>query len=162
MKLGVVGVPFLAMACLPLQGAAGASVQAAATAQSALSQCVVMRTTGADRVLTAQWMFAAMAKSPQIADLSAVTAQRKVEIDKAFGQLITRIVMKDCLDQVRPLAAEGLEDAFGLVGSALGEVAMRELLENENVDKAIGAYTDYVSEDDFKPLIDSIAKGQSK
>jgi len=162
MKFGVMGVAFAVVAGLPIQAVAGESAQTVATEQAALSQCVVMRTTGADRVLTAQWMFAAMARSLQIADLAAIPEQRKVELDKAFGRLITRIVIKDCLEQMRPLAANNLQDAFERVGRALGEVAMQELLGNPNVDKAIGDYTNYLSEDDFKPLTDSIAKDHSK
>ena len=103
-----------------------------------------------------------MAKSPQIAELSAVNDQRRVELDKAFGKLLTRIVMKDCFAEVQPVAAENFEDAFELVGRSLGEVAMQEVMGNENVDKAIAAYTDYLSEDDFKPLMDSLPKRQSK
>lgn len=103
-----------------------------------------------------------MAKSPQIADLAAVQNQRKVELDKAFGQLIIRIVNKDCFDQVRPIAAENLETAFSQVGEALGEVAMQELMGNAETEKSLTAYVEYLSEADFKPLIDSIAKPQSK
>jgi len=47
--------------------------------QAALSQCVALRTTGADRILTARWLFAVMSKSPQIVDLSAVTTERTKE-----------------------------------------------------------------------------------
>lgn len=130
--------------------------------QAALAQCVAMRTTGADRALTAQWIFAAMAKSPHIADLSAVSDQRRAELDKGFGGLITRIVVKDCLEQMRPLAAKDLQGAFEMAGKALGEIAMQELMGNPAVDKAIGAYTEYLSEDDFKPLMDGIDKGQAK
>ena len=54
------------------------------------------------------------------------------------------------------------EEAFELVGRALGEVAMQELLGNADVDKAIGEYAQYLSEEDFKPLIDSLDKAQSK
>jgi hypothetical protein len=160
MKLKVVA--FAVMAGLAGQAASAAPSPDAVDGQAAVAQCVVMRTTGADRALTAQWIFAAMSRSPHIADLSAVSDSRKAELDKAFGQLLTRIVMKECLEQVRPLAIVDLTNAFEVVGKALGEVAMQELLGNPSVDKAIGAYTEYLSEDDFKPLIESIDKAQSK
>ncbi len=156
MKIGLFAVAFAAITSSATQSALAQTT--GTTAKEALPQCVVMRTTGADRLLTAQWMFAAMARSPQIADLAAVTDQRKVELDKAFAKLLTRIIMKECLAQVRPLAGKDLKGAFEAVGRALGEVAMQELLGNDKVDKAIGAYTDYLAEGDFKPLIDSIAR----
>jgi len=144
------------------QPAAAAPASGTDAQKAELAQCVVMRTNGADRTLTAQWIFAAMAKSPHIADLSAVSDQRRAELDKAFAQLLTRVVVKDCLDQVRPLALANLQDAFELVGKALGEVAMQELLGNPVVDKAIGSYAEYLSEEDFKPLTDSLDKAHSK
>lgn len=162
MNLRVIRVALAVTAGIAAQSASGAQSSGPTAEQAALSQCVVMRTTGADRVLTAQWMFAAIARSPQIADLAAVTDQTKIELDKAFALLLTRIVTKDCFEQMRPLAAQDFEDAFELVGGALGKVAMQELMGNEKVDKAIGAYTDYLSEKDFKQLVDSIGNGQSK
>lgn len=144
------------------QAATAAPIEGMATEKAALTQCIEMRTTGADRVLTAQWIFAAMAKSPHIASLSSVPDQRKVEVDQAFSQLLTRIVMKDCLDQMLPLATQDLEGAFELGGRALGEVAMQELMGNEKVDKAIADYTRFLSEEDFRPLIEAVEKRQSK
>jgi hypothetical protein len=151
----------LAIAVMALQSAQAAmgapSVQTTAK-QPSLSQCIAMRTTGADRMLTAQWLFAVMSKSPQIAHLSAVTAERTSELDKDFARLMARLITKDCIDQVRPLAAGDVKDAFEQVGGALGEIAMKELMTGKEVDKGVGAYGQYLSEEDFKPLMDSLPK----
>jgi hypothetical protein len=133
----------------PSEGAAG---------QAALTQCVSMHTTGADRMHTARWLFAMMATSPQIADLSAVTAERTKELNQGFARLFTRLITKDCAAEVRPVAAANLEDAFEKVGKALGETAMNELMNGKEVDKATGAFTDFISEDEFKPFIESLPK----
>ena len=125
---------------------------------AALSQCVALRTTGADRILTARWLFAVMSKSPQIADLSAVTAERTRELNQDFAKLVTRLVTKDCVDQVRPLAVGNVAIAFQQVGAALGETAMAELMNGKEVDKGVAAYTEFLSGDDFKPLMDSLPK----
>jgi len=66
--------------------------------------------------------------------------------------------MKDCINEVRPVAAGNVEDAFELVGAALGETAMNELMSGKEVDKGVRAYTEFLSEDDFKPLMDSLPK----
>ena len=162
MKRGIVCVSIAMMAVVGASSAGHASVQAKSEQQASLTECVTLRTTGADRLLTARWMFAVMATSPQIADLATVANQRKAELDKEFARLLVRLVNRDCIDQVRPLASEDLEGAFELAGRALGEVAMQELLGNPHVEKSIAAYTDYLSEDDFKPLMNSIATAQSK
>jgi hypothetical protein len=159
MKSAIMALGFLTVAAQPSAAAPASGTEAQ---KAELTQCVVMRTSGADRTLTAQWMFAAMSKSPHIASLSAVSDQRRTELNKAFAQLLTRLVIKDCLEQVRPLAVANLEESFEVVGRALGEVAMQELMGNPDVDKAIGAYADFLSENEFKPLIDSLEKAQSK
>jgi hypothetical protein len=123
--------------------------------QTALSQCVSLRTTGADRIMTARWLFAMMS---QIVDLSAVTAEHTKELNQGFAKLLTRLVTKDCTDEVRPVAAGNFEDAFAQVGKALGETAMNELMSGKDVDEAMGAYTDFLSEEDFKPFLDSLPK----
>ena len=125
-------------------------------AEVALNQCVSMRTTGADRTLVARWLFAIMATSPQITDLSAVTAEHRKKLNQDFAALFTRLISDDCAAEVRPLAATGLEDAFGAVGKALGETAMTELMSGKEVDKALRAYTAFISEEDFTPFIESL------
>lgn len=154
----------LAMAALGVlagsmsQAASCAQPAEAAAEQAALTQCVSMHTTGADRMLTAQWLFAMMAASPQIADLSAVTAERTKELNQGFARLFTRLITKDCVAQVRPVAAANLQDAFEEVGKALGETAMNELMNGKEVDKAMGAYSDLISKDEFKPFMESLPK----
>lgn len=158
----IVGLSIALLAGLAAQPVLAATIQASSGGEAELRQCVAMSTTGADRVLTAQWMFAAMAKSPHISSFSTVPTQRKVELDKGFAQLMTRLAIKDCFREIEPLAAANLQGAFELVGRALGEIAMEELMTDKNVDKAIGEYTDYLSKDDFKPLFDSLDGRQSK
>jgi hypothetical protein len=153
---------FVILAGVLVQPASAAQAPSREAQETALSQCVVMRTNGADRTLTAQWIFSAMARSPHIANLAAVPDQKRIEIDQAFAQLLTRLVIKDCLAEVRPLASANIQDAFERVGGALGEVAMQELMGDPSVNKAIANYTDYLSEKDFKPLIDHLDKVQSK
>jgi hypothetical protein len=85
---------FGAMTAMISQSAFGASSSQAAAEQAALSQCVSLRTTGADRILTARWLFAVMSKSPQIADLSTVSAERSKDLNQGFAKLITRLVAK--------------------------------------------------------------------
>ena len=109
-------------------------------------------------MLTARWLFAVMSKSPHIRNLSAVTAAQTEEINRTFARLVTRLVTKDCADEVRPIVANNFVAGFQLVGRSLGETAMTELMSGKEVDKAVGAYTDYLSENDFKVLVDSLPK----
>lgn len=158
MRLRVTRGMLVAIMGLWAQAAWCAPSSTQTSGQPSLSQCIALRTTGADRLLIARWLFAVMSKSPQISDLSAVTAAHTAELNSDFAKLMTRIVTKDCIEQVRPLAAGNVKDAFEQVGAALGETAMGELMGGKEVDKAVGAYTEYLSEDAFKPLTDSLPK----
>jgi hypothetical protein len=161
MKFKAIAVICGMMGSLSAQAAWGSQSAREPAAPASLSQCVALRTTGADRLLTARWLFAVMAKSPQIADLAAVTNERRIELDKAFARLLIRIVNQDCIEEVRPLVDRDAKDGFGQVGRALGETAMGELLGGKEVDQAVSAYAGYLSPDDFKPLMDSMPKAQS-
>jgi hypothetical protein len=130
----------------------GPDVQTLPPAPDALAQCVAMHTAPADRLTTARWMFAAMSKAPQLSDLGSVPDPIKAELDKGFGRLLVRMVTIDCVDLVRPLAAENSSTAFKSVGDALGGLAMQELLGDKDVQKSLTAYTDFLSNEDFKAL----------
>jgi hypothetical protein len=149
-------------ASLASQPAWAATAAPTGAEQTSLSQCVVLRTSGADRLLTARWFFALMSRSPQIADLATVPNDDVAKLNKAFAQLLTRLIIDDCIDEVRPLAAKNMKDAFEQVGQSLGKIAMQELLGDKEVAKGAAAYTDYLSADDFTPLTDSIGKSRSK
>ena len=99
-----------------------------------------------------------MSKSPQIADLSTVTAERTKELNQSFAKLFTRLITQECTAEVRPIAAGDFEDAFALVGSALGETAMIELMSGKEVERALSDYADFISEDDFKAFVESLPK----
>jgi hypothetical protein len=147
-----------ALAGLMSQPAWSAQPAEGATEEAALSQCVALKTTGADRLLTARWLLAMMTKSPQIGEFSTVDADRTKELNRDFANLFTRIITKDCAAEMRPVAAVSVVDAFGQVGKDLGEIAMNELMSDKAVDKAMGEYAAFLSEDDFKPFLDSLPK----
>lgn len=162
MNYKVAWAAFAMLAGLSAPAAWGAPAAQATAEPTSLSQCVTLRTTGADRLLTARWLFAVMAKSPQIADLAAVTPERTDQLNKSFARLLVRIVNHDCIDQVRPLAIKDTKDAFGQVGRALGETAMGELLGAKEVDKGVTAYIAFLSKEDFRPLMESLPKTPAK
>lgn len=147
-----------ALAGLMSQPAWSAQPAEGLTEQAALAQCVSLKTTGADRLLTVRWLFAMLAKSARIADLSMVDAERTKELNKDFATLFTRLITKDCTDEVRPIAAVSVTDAFGKVGIALGKTAMNELTSDKDVQEALSDYAAFISEDDFKPFVDSLPK----
>ena len=161
MKSRQVVAAFAAFVVLPAEMASGAPSPDLADREAALSQCVAMRTSGEDRALIVQGIFAAMATSPHIAEFANVSQQRKAAVDKGFARLLTRLVTRDCLELVKPVAAASGEHALEVVGQALSVVAMQQLFQDPKVEKAVADYTGYLSKDDFNLLVDGV-EGQSK
>ena len=85
---------------------------AAEPQQSAIAQCITARTTGADRILTARWLFAAVSESPQMSDLSVVTPDQTKELNRGFAKLFTRLVQRTasrkCALSLQPISKRPL------------------------------------------------------
>jgi len=105
----------------------------------ALSTCLADNLNGKERKSLAKWVFFGMGAHPEIKPYLNIT-QRDVRMsDKYMGTLITRLLTIDCSGQLKTAYAsdpKSLEKSF----EAIGRVAMQELMANDDVDKAIGAY----------------------
>lgn len=104
-----------------------------------------------------------MATSPSIEELASVTDQRRAELNESFAEVITRIITKDCPEQILALAAADPEVAYSSVIQTLDGIAIQELhLGAMGVDNALHAYENYLNERDFKSLDEVIDKAINK
>ncbi|MGN6525421.1 MAG: hypothetical protein ACTHL8_03465 [Burkholderiaceae bacterium] len=112
-------------------------------AGDALGACLVDKSTGRDRKDLARWMFVAMTAHSEIQDLSAVTPQMREDVTRKAAQVFTRLLTVDCLDEARRTAS--LNGGAGMQGAGgkLGEVAMRELVTDAQVTRAIADIAKY-------------------
>jgi hypothetical protein len=110
----------------------------------AMASCLADNTTGKERKDLARWIFAAMAAHPEMRDLSSSTPATREKISQSIGALITRLLTENCADQTKTaMAKEGsqsLQTAFG----SLGQLAMQELMTNQDVNAAISEFERYV------------------
>lgn len=120
----------------------------------AMAGCLADNTTGKERKELARWIFAAMAAHPEMRDLSSSTPATRDRISQSIGALITRLLTENCAEQTRnAMAKEGsqsLETAFG----SLGQLAMQELMSNQDVNAAISEFERYI---DSKKIEASLA-----
>ncbi|QGP79009.1 hypothetical protein [Sphingobium sp. CAP-1] len=146
-------MPFVAAgAMLLVAGSAAAQTDAEAQAQ-ALGECMVLKSTGADRLVVARWFLTAIASAPQAQGVATLTPGKKDEFDKGMAAIFTRLMAVDCADQARPLFRSKDEAGFRVAGEALGRVAMSELLSNPQASAALEAYTKYLRQEDFKAVL---------
>lgn len=128
------------------------AVHAQATSNP-LAECMKDNTTGKDRKLLARWMFMAMTAHPEMRNLSAVTPEVRTDTDKQLAALVSRLISVTCPGQVLAAGPQNrkarMEEAFG----ALGEVAMLELMSNQDVASSINNYTQFFDLSKLKDLL---------
>ncbi|MDA0147404.1 hypothetical protein [Vibrio sp. LaRot3] len=111
-----------------------------------LSICLADSLNGKERKQLATWVFYAMAAHPELKEFATVSQDSRLEMDKSVAKLMTRLLTKDCSEQVvtamhqDPLA---IQRAFEFVG----QVAMQELLADQSVTSSISNYAHYVDQE---------------
>ena len=131
---------------------ATASIPALASpTEKALSECLVNYINGMERKAMATWMFHAMAAHPELKDFHTASQDQIDESDRIVGKLVTRLMTEDCFEEARAaMSADpmAIEAAFG----AVGEVAMQELLQNEDARKALMSYAKHLDAEKLRAL----------
>jgi hypothetical protein len=108
----------------------------------AFGTCMVDSLDGKERKNLAKWIFFAIAAHPEIKAYSSATPEDIRSSDEYVGQLITRLLTVDCPNQLKAANASdplAVQNAFKLVG----QVAVQELLTNEDVMKTVTNYAHY-------------------
>ena len=123
------------------------SLSAQAGPQSdALSSCLADNTTGKERKELARWVFIAMSVHPEIRALAAVSEQERTESNQSMGGLVTRLLAENCAAQAKSTlqaeGGEGVQSSFRI----LGQLAMQEIMSNQEVAAAIGEYAKYLDQ----------------
>jgi hypothetical protein len=121
-------------------------------AANTLGKCVVLKSTGEDRITFARWMVVAMASSPQMASVVTASATAKDDLDRKVAGLFTRLFAVDCVAEAKPVFATNNSAGMQLAGEAFGRIAIQELLGNREANAAMGSFTKYLKEEDFKIL----------
>jgi hypothetical protein len=118
----------------------------AGPAADALGKCLAENTTGKERKDLARWMFVAMTAHPEMKILSAATESDKEQTSRVMAALFTKLLSESCPVQAKAaMQSEGsqaMQSAFG----TLGQLAMQELMSNQDVTKAIGDFERFVDQ----------------
>lgn len=124
----------------------------AGTPTDVLGGCLVDHLNGKERKNLAKWIFFSMAAHPEIKKYLNASPKNIVASDKFVGALISRLLTKDCAKELKSAYnsdPKSVEKAFGLVG----RVAMRELMSNQNVMKALTGYVKYADQKKINGII---------
>ncbi|WP_221932877.1 hypothetical protein [Thalassotalea sp. PS06] len=114
------------------------------TQSDQLASCMVDSLNGKERKKLAQWIFFAMSAHPEIEVYSRVTQENRDETDQYIGNLLTRLLTKDCPEQASAVLKSSNSTGMGNAFRLVGQVAMRELMTNSNVSNAIANFEQHM------------------
>ncbi|AGH51072.1 hypothetical protein G432_16770 [Sphingomonas sp. MM-1] len=131
-----------ALAGLALAPAAQASVYS-----DDLDRCVVRQTSTEDKAAMIRWIFSALSGNPSLKSMVNVTDRELAESDVKMAATVERLLLADCRKEaVQAVKYDGphaIETSFGL----LGQIAMRELMAEENTARQVGKFAEHLDED---------------
>lgn len=85
-----------------------------------------------------------MSAHPEIRSLSTANDAIRTESNKGMATLVTRLLADNCAAQTRAVVdKEGQQGMFNSF-KALGEVAMMELMSNQEVSASVSAYAQFL------------------
>lgn len=114
--------------------------------------CLVDNLNGKERKLLAKWIFFAMAAHPEITDYASVTDKQVDDAHKDIGSLINRLMIENCPTELKAANnanPQAIEKAFEFVG----QVAMQELLTNQEVTNTLVGYIKYTDETKIREIL---------
>lgn len=139
-----------------VMGAAGAAQ--AGPASDAFGACLVQSSTGKDRIIFVQWMFAGISAHPNVTSLSNVTAEQRTAINRQAAAVVDRLVLTDCRGEAIAAIQQDGAQAMTTSFESFGRAAMNELISNPAVDKEMSAIGDYLDSARWGELMEAGSK----
>ncbi len=127
----------------------------AGPAADALGNCLSDNTTGKERKDMARWVFVGMSAHPDIQNLSRVTEANRDELDRTMASILTRLLSENCSAQARSAMEKEGPASFQAAFSAMGRLAMQELMSNPDVNFSFNRYAKYLDKNKINSVFSS-------
>ena len=117
-----------------------------------LGTCLVDSLTGKERKHLAKWIYFAIAAHPEMSSYSNIKQEDRIKTDKYVGNLVTRLLAEDCASEFKSAQTTNpvaLQRAFELVG----QVAMQELMTDQDVKTSIISYIKYTDQNKIQEVL---------
>jgi hypothetical protein len=113
--------------------ATSASAETPAQVQQALSDCLVDSVSEDDKRALVKWIFAMLARHPDVKPLSDINAAQDEKIVRDASAVFETLMADKCAAQLRAAVRKSGTDAVGKSFERLGETATGALLQDPNV-----------------------------
>jgi len=102
-----------------------------------LKRCLVESTSKRDNIVLVRWLSKALLAHPEVKDLAVIPNAKAVQIDKDFARYVERLLGENCSAQFANVIRYEDQDAIRKSFEFLGQVAMKELMDNAQVQEAV-------------------------
>lgn len=109
------------------------TAETGAQAQQALGDCLVASVSDDDKRALVRWIFAMLARHPDVKPLSDINAAQDEKIVRDAGAVFETLMADKCALQLRAAVRRSGTDAVGKSFERLGETAMGALLQDPSV-----------------------------
>ena len=118
-----------------------------------LAKCLVMSSSAEDQETLVDWVFVAISAHPAVQPYAKAPDAQRDEVNRKGAKLFERLLTSDCRKEtIAALKYEGsgaMETSFGV----LGQVAMRNLMNNDKVQQSINALGADVDQSKLEALL---------
>ena len=109
-----------------------------------MTKCLVASTSQQDKVALVRWIFATAALHPEVASIANISASERESLNRSMGALVEKLLTQTCRKQTMDAIKYEGPVAFQQSFNVLGQVAMRELMDNKEVSASAGAFAQYM------------------
>jgi len=141
--------------CLVIAALCGTTSLHASANTDNVDACLDHVVTPADRAILAKWVFASISAHPSVEPVARITPQDHDDINMQMGELVTRLLAKDCQGvlaiAVKYEGQQAIQSTFGY----LGQLGMNELFSNSEVESSLHGLERYVDLKKLEPVLNS-------
>ena len=102
-----------------------------------LKKCLVESTSKRDTVILVRWLSKALLAHPEVKDLAAIPSAKATQIDKDFARYVERLLGENCSAPFANVMRYENPDAIRQSFEFLGQVAIKEMMDNGQVQEAV-------------------------
>jgi hypothetical protein len=140
-----------AAAVLVLVGSAAVPAHAGPAAD-ALGKCLVESSTGKDRIVLVQWIFAALSVHPDVREVAPISQDTRDGVTRQMAAVFERLMTVDCRDQTLAAYREDGVPAISEGFEALGRIAVLDLQQDPGVQREMSKLDNYIDPSKFTAL----------
>lgn len=125
----------------------------AQTPTERLSECLITKSTNADRIALMKWLAFGISAHPEIKNVLAIPPVEIDRSDKEMAAIFTELLVVRCHAEASAvLSGSDSSTAMQVAFEKLGEMAAEEIYNGNDIQTRMSGFLKYLNENDFQSL----------